>query len=298
MDKDKNTFLKGHLPAAFCVFVWGTTFISTKLLLKSFSAYEINIYRVILAYIALWAIKPKFLKFTSVKNELMYFGAAVSGIAVYQVLENLALSFSYASTTGIIIASAPIFTAIAARIFLKEAKLTVRFFIGFVVAMSGIAIANLGGQKIGFDYRGILFGLLAVMLWGMYAVFGKHAQKTGDIVLVTRRYFFYSIIIMIPIYFIFDCRFGFERFKDISNLLNILYLALVASAGCFVCWNMAIKHLGAIRSGIYIYIIPIVTVIFSAIILKEKITWMTCLGMALAIGGVVISARKGDKNDQ
>lgn len=37
----KNNTLQGHLAAFLTIFIWGTTFISTKVLLKSFGPIEI-----------------------------------------------------------------------------------------------------------------------------------------------------------------------------------------------------------------------------------------------------------------
>ena len=39
--KMKQSDMKGHLAAFVTIFIWGTTFISTKVLLKSFSPIEI-----------------------------------------------------------------------------------------------------------------------------------------------------------------------------------------------------------------------------------------------------------------
>ena len=62
---------------------------------------------------------------------------------------------------------------------------------------------------------------------------------------------------------------GSEQFADMTYLLNILYLGLGASALCFVTWNLAVKTLGAVKTSVYIYMVPIITVVTSALILNE-----------------------------
>ena len=73
--------------------------------------------------------------------------------------------------------------------------------------------------------------------------------------------------------FMFDFKFGSERFSNGVYLFNILFLGLGASALCFVTWNYAVKILGAVRTSVYIYLIPVITVIVSAIILNDIITF-------------------------
>lgn len=76
------------------------------------------------------------------------------------------------------------------------------------------------------------------------------------------------------------------------NLLNILYLGAGASALCFVTWNFSVKKLGAVKTSIYIYLVPVITVIASALILHEQITVMSALGVLLTLVGLGISEMK------
>lgn len=50
--------------------------------------------------------------------------------------------------------------------------------------------------------------------------------------------------------------------------------------------------LGAIKTSVYIYVVPVVTVITSAIVLKEPVTIMTVIGTALTLIGLLLSERK------
>ena len=49
----ENHTLQGHLLGAFTVLVWGTTFVSTKVLLRAFTPLEIMIARFALGFLAL-----------------------------------------------------------------------------------------------------------------------------------------------------------------------------------------------------------------------------------------------------
>lgn len=50
--------MTGHLAAAVTIFIWGTTFISTKVLLVSFTPLEILFFRFFIGYAALWIAAP------------------------------------------------------------------------------------------------------------------------------------------------------------------------------------------------------------------------------------------------
>lgn len=90
------------------------------------------------------------------------------------------------------------------------------------------------------------------------------------------------------------------RFTDMKNLFNILYLGIEASALCFVTWNYAVKVLGAVKTSIYIYMIPVITIITSMLVLKEKVTFLSIAGTILAVVGLFLSEynRTGSKKDE
>ena len=82
---------------------------------------------------------------------------------------------------------------------------------------------------------------------------------------------------------------GLERFANATHLLNILYLGLGASALCFVTWNLAVKVLGAVKTSVYIYMVPVITVVTSVLALKEPVTWVSIMGTVLAVAGLFLS---------
>jgi len=89
--------------------------------------------------------------------------------------------------------------------------------------------------------------------------------------------------------------FDFYRFTDVYNILNILFLGIVASGLCFVFWNKACAQLGAVKVSLGIYLIPVVTIVFAFFALDEKISLMGAIGTVFAIAGVFISGLKKQK---
>ena len=281
----------GHLAALLTILIWGTTFISTKILLTDFQPVEILFFRFVMGFAALLLIFPRSLGKTSLRQELTFAAAGLTGICLYYLLENIALTCTSASNVGVIVPAAPFFTGIMTHIFLKEEeKLRGSFFLGFLVAMAGICLISFNGTKLSLNPMGDLLSLLAALVWSFYSVLTKKISGYGySTVLTTRRTFFYGILFMLPTLFFFDFHLELSRFAAPLNLANIFYLGLGASALCFVTWNYAVKLLGTVKTSVYIYIVPVITVVTSAIILHEKITPLSALGTALTIAGLFLS---------
>ena len=285
----------GHLAALFTIIIWGTTFISTKVLLVDFKPVEILFFRFVMGFVALLFVCPHRMKGVNRKQEMTFVLAGMCGICLYYLLENIALTYTMASNVGVIISAAPFFTAILSRLFLKsEGKLRANFFIGFVVAMAGVALISFNGSKLELNPMGDLLAVLAAFVWACYSILTRKISSFGyPVILTTRRTFFYGILFMAPALFLFDFEVRLERFADMTYLLNILYLGLGASALCFVTWNLAVKVLGAVRTSVYIYMVPVITVVTSVLILKEPVTWVSIMGTVLAVAGLFLSEYNG-----
>lgn len=287
----KNKQTAGHLSALITVAIWGTTFISTKILLEAFQPVEILFLRFVIGFAALWLVSPRRLKGLSVKQELTFAAAGLSGICLYYLLENVALTYTLASNVGVIVSVVPFFTAIVSRFLLKdEEKLKPSFFIGFLFAMAGICMISFSGSSVRLNPVGDLLALAAAAVWAFYAVFSKKISSYGyPSVQTTRHCFFYGILFMLPALFLFDFHPDFFRLARPVYLGNLLFLALGASAICYVTWNFSVKVLGALKTSVYIYLGPVITVAASVLILHERLTLTTVTGMALTLAGLAVS---------
>lgn len=281
----------GHICALITILIWGTTFISTKVLLADFQPVEILFFRFVLGLLALFLACPRRLKGTNFRQEGTFVLAGLCGVCLYYLLENIALTYTLASNVGVIISVAPFFTAVLSRIFLKEeGKMGAGFFLGFGVAMAGICLLSFGGSRLEINPAGDLLALVAAFVWACYSVLTKKISGFGyPTILTTRRTFFYGIVFMIPALFFFDFRWDLSRFLQPVYAFNILFLGFGASALCFVTWNIAVKRLGAVKTSVYIYIDPVITVVTSVLILHERITVTSALGTVLTVAGLFLS---------
>ncbi len=291
---NKQNHLYGHLAAGFSIFVWGTTFISTKVLLEAFTPLEILFFRFFIGYAALWLACPRLLRMKSKKQEALFAAAGICGVTLYFLMENFALTITLAANVSVIIAVAPFFTALFDWLFLKGEKPGPRFLAGFLTAIIGISLISFqrsAGMRI--NPKGDLLALAAAVTWAAYSVITKKIGEYGHgTVETTRRIFFYGLLFMIPALAILPFRLGFYRLADTKNLLNILFLGLGASALCFATWNFAVKELGSVKTSVYIYAVPVITVISSMLLLNERISFQSACGIALTLSGLMISESK------
>lgn len=289
---------KGHLLALFTICVWGTTFIATKVLLKAFTPIEILFMRFLIGYFLLLLMNRQGLSVSNKKQELYFIGAGLTGVTFYFLLENIALTYTYASNVGIIIATAPFFTAILGRMFLKEEKLKTGFFVGFLTSITGIILISIHrSSAFSLNPKGDILAFLAAFVWACYSVLVKKIGSFGiSTIQSTRHIFFYGILFMIIPVFLMGFEWKLERFSNPIYLGNMLFLGVGASALCFVTWNLAVKLLGAVRTAVYLYLSPVVTILASAIILGEKITVISVIGAGLVFAGLLLSDKGKGKN--
>ncbi len=307
MKNEKTTRAFSIALASITIFIWGITFISTKYLLRSFSALEILFFRFITAYISLWIINPHVLHLRHKSENFLYALAGLSGIVLYQFTENAAISYTQASNVSIIVSICPLFTAIISQIFLKEKHIGLFFILGFVLALTGVALISFNGTaEFSVSPKGDLLALCSGICWGFYSLFVSLINRLSyDTVCSTRRIFFFALIFMIPLcilcsmfgaegspfFFTFNVQTNIQRLFSLQNAANILFLGTGASALCFVMWNKSCAILGTVKVSAGIYLIPVVTIIFAGIFLKEHLSPMGIAGCVLTISGLFISEK-------
>ncbi|WP_408892251.1 DMT family transporter [Paenibacillus taichungensis] len=295
----QNKISTGHPLALLTILIWGTTFISTKVLLIDFTPVEILFFRFVIGYVVLFLIYPRLMRITSLREEMLFIGAGLCGVTLYFLIENIALVYTLASNVGVIVSIAPFFTAVLAHFFLDGERLHKRFIVGFTIALSGIILIGFNGSFIlQLNPLGDLLAFVAPAVWAVYSIL---MRKIGELpyhtIGATRKVFFYGLLFMLPALFLFEFHFDLGRFANMANLSNFLFLGLGASALCFVTWNRAVSLLGAVKTSVYIYLVPVITVVASALILHERITWITLLGALLTLLGSFISEKKVQRKD-
>ena len=290
----RQTAWTGHGAALLTILIWGTTFISTKVLLTSFQPVEILFLRFVLGFLALCLIYPRRLRLGERRQELWFAAAGLCGVTLYYLLENIALTYTLASNVGVLVSVSPVFTALLSHFLLRREKLRPAFFAGLAVALAGVVLLSYNGSAVlKLDPRGDVLALLAAAIWSAYSLITRHISSFGyPVVQTTRRIFAYGLVFMLPALLIFGFRPSLEAVLEPVNLLNLVYLGLGACALCFVTWNFAVGKLGAVKTSTYIYLVPVVTLVTSALVLGEPVTPLSAVGAALTVAGLALSEHK------
>ncbi len=291
MDKKQA---KGHLAAFVTCAVWGTTFISTKVLLLDFSPIEILFLRFVLGLAGLWLLRPARFRVKEKKQEVMFALAGLTGVCLFYVTEYVALLYTSASNVSVLVSLSPFATALLSQVFWKEEKLQPRFFLGCGTALIGVCLLCFSGEDgMRMNLAGDLLALISALCWAVYAVLSKKISSYGyDEIQVTKRTFIYGILFLIPSLFFTDISGDMSRFLSPAAAGNLIYLGLGASALCFVLWNRAVQGLGPTKTSVYIYLMPVVTIAASALFLQEALTAATLVGTGLILTGLFLSEGK------
>ena len=281
--------------ALVVVFIWGETFISTKVLITSgLMPADIFIYRFSLAYVCLWAFCPKQLWCDSWKDELVMVLLGIFGGSLYFLSENTALKFSTASNVSILVCSAPLLTALLISLFYKDERMNARQVLGSMIAFAGMALVVMNGSHVlNLNPLGDLLAVGAALTWGFYSLFMKNVSDKYGVRFTTRKVFGYGLLTMLP-YFLFVSPLNTDPaiLSQPAVWGNLVYLGLIASLLCFLTWNWCLPRLGTVRTTNLIYSQPFFTMLIAYVVLGERITWMAVIGTIILIGGMMMAVKR------
>jgi len=185
------------------------------------------------------------------------------------------------------------------RAFYKERTFTPTFVAGCLMALAGAVVVTLETSG-AMDFRpaGDLMALGGALSWAFYSVLNRKVGAEGypEIALI-RRTFFWGIVWMLPILPFTEFRIGAERFLRPDNLLCFAHLVLFCSMFCYILWNMAVRNLGILTTGLYIYAGPAMAVLISVVILHEPMTAVSAAGILLILAGSLFAGKKRSEEE-
>lgn len=283
-----------HLMAIVTVAIWGTTFVSTKILIQhGLTPSEIFFYRFALAYLCMWSISYKKLFANNIKDEWLLLLAGLCGGTIYFITENTALGITLASNVSLIVCTSPILTTFLSFLFKRKELFTRHLLYGSLMALLGVGLVVFNGSFIlKINPLGDILSLTAALMWAFYCLILKQLDSHYSIVFITRKVFYYGVLTILPMFLFRPIHWDNALVRQPIVFGNLLFLGIVASMLCFIAWNACVKELGAVKSTNYIYIVPLVTLLTSAVIIDEKITWIAIAGCILILCGVYLAERK------
>lgn len=112
---------------------------------------------------------------------------------------------------------------------------------------------------------------------------------------ITRKTFFYGVITALPFLAIEPELEPLSVIMRPAVLGNLLFLGLFASLAAYFLWAQSIKSMGVMKASNYLYVSPIVTLVMSAVVLDEHVTWIGYTGCAIIMIGVILSEKLSGK---
>ena len=292
--KEKILQVKWHLIAILTVGIWGTTFISTKVLIgNGLTPQEIFLLRFLMAYVGIWLISPHKLVADHWKDEGWLLLGGLTGGSLYFLTENTALGITQTTNVAFIVCSTPLLTTLLTRLFFPQEKGGRWLLPGSLVALLGVGLLVFNGNFVlKLSPVGDLLSLAASLLWAFYSLIILKLKGRYSTVFITRKIFFYGLLTILPVFLFQPWDFPLEGLLVPAVWGNLLFLGLLASLICFVVWNLGLKNLGTLSSSNYLYLNPLFTTIASLLFLDERFTWMSLIGALFVLSGVYISGKK------
>ncbi|MCM1004679.1 MAG: DMT family transporter [Prevotella sp.] len=293
-----NTSLKllAHIGAIVTISCWGTSFVSTKVLMENggFTPVEMFVYRFAVAYLLLLLLTcNKSLMSHNWKDELCFVACGVCAGSLYFITENFALRNTTASNVSLLASISPIFTTLLCGVFYKM-KINGGVIIGSVIAFVGVGFVVFSGSADGLEIHpiGDTLALSAALSWGLYSIVVKRLIPIYNSFFITRKLFLYGVLTGLPVLFMQTEPYHLAELIDFGHpeyILNFAFLVIMCSVVSYLIWNETMKILGSVTANNYLYGQPIVTMIIGVSALGEPLTVLGCVGCVLIIGGLIVS---------
>lgn len=295
LDKISSSGLKlggdfiAHLAALATVGMWGYSFVSSKVLLENgLGPVHIYVCRFIIAYLLILLISHKRFWASSFREELMFMLCGLLAGSVYFIAENTALEYTLTTNVSLLTSLSPLIIAILAGLVYKTEKLGIGTWIGSAIALTGVACVVFNSSaSLQINPLGDFLAIAGATSWAFYSLILRQLNAHYDVWFISRKTFFYGLITSVPL-LIFE-----QNSAPLAEVLprpevygNLLFLGLGASTIAYVLWAVSVKKLGPVKANNYIYLQPIVTLVVSAVVLSEPVTFIGVLGIALILGGL------------
>ncbi len=286
---------KQYIYAGISIFLWSTTATVTKLLLSTINSMQILLVSSFFASIFLLTVNIlkgnlKELKNYKAKDYIQITGIGLLGTFLYNMFLYLGINKMQASQAFIINYLWPIMTIIFACIILKE-KLTFRKIFAVFLSFMGVIIVTSNGNLLNIQkdtLLGALYCILAAISYGLFSVLNK--QKNYNKFLSMMLYYFSSFIVSLTYTIISKGWFSFE----FTQSIGLIWIGVFTSAIAFTCWAIALEKVETAKISNLAYITPFLSLIWTGLILKDKISIYSVIGLFFIVLGIIIQLKDRD----
>ncbi len=221
------------------------------------------------------------------KRNVLVYAVVVSG--VYQFLFLLGISRTTSANTALIISTIPMWTALAARVFLLE-RLKLLAWFGLVVAFAGTLIVALQKPDLELGRQTLIGNLCivgAALGWAAGTVISRPLLKSISPMQLSA----WSAVIALPFHVAIAAPALGESVKQLANpavLAILLYSGVFSTGLALPMWSFGVRHAGAARASAFQNLVPVIAIASAWLVRGEAAGWIQVVGGGLIIGGLVI----------
>ncbi len=275
----------GYVELVSTSIIWGVTYVLLKYALSYLDPQQIAFSRFLVSSVffipLIFVIRERYSRREIVTLLIL----ALTGVLLYQLLFIWGESGLTAGNASFIVSLEPIFIAILG-VMIKEDKLTSRRLTGLIVATVGLIVLLRPTSITGDELLSAVLVLLSALSWGIFTVAGKGLLSKHNPMNVTGFVSVFGAIMLFP--FAFSGLQGLFSIRNLYLILSLLFMGFFATFLGYYLWFDGLKKVSPIRAGTTLYITPFVTVITASYIISEPIEFITLLGGALIIIGLII----------
>lgn len=291
---------KSDATLVLAVLIWGLNFPILKAALAVMHPHVINVFRFtistgVLAVIYLYWQRGRETSFWHPVQALGWkiIALGLLGTVLYQFFFIIGVNSTAAGTAALIMASAPVWTAVLGALFRTE-LLRPLAWVGLAGSLLGTAVVVIGGSSAINLAPGALFGNLmmlgAALFWGMYTAFTRPALRVVSPIGLS----FFSLVAGLPVLIAIGIPFfnTVEWHKiDLWVWLAIIYSGGLSTGIAIALWNAAVHAVGPSHTAAYNNLVPFAALFASYLILGEPVTWIQVVGGATIVAGLVVMRR-------
>ena len=217
------------------------------------------------------------------------------GVAMFQTFVYTGLSATPVLNALLVIAATPAILLIWTSL-IDRAAPTGAQMAGIGLSMAGAALmiaqGDLGALARLELYWGDLWIAGAAAAWSAYTLLLRRAPPDLDAWTSLSFSMIAGWALMIP-FALWSYAEGPPPLGDWGVWARILYIALFASILAFVLWGYGVRHVGPVRAGQFINLMPVFGGALAVALLGEVLRPYHLAGAALAFGGVWLVNRRG-----
>lgn len=284
---------KSFILAGVSILLWSTMATVSKLLLGSMSGMQVLCVSSLFASVFLFVLgicngKVSAMRHLCTKDYLKMTVAGLPGTFLYYMFYYIGAARLPASQAFIINYLWPIMSVVFACILLKE-KLTIRKIIAIAMSFLGV-ITVAGGELASFNLQtlfGMLFCIGAAVSYGLFTALNQkwHYDKFVSLMLSFVGAFGLSLIINLAM--------GTDMSIGTFEALGLGWNGLTVMAIATVTWALALDSGKTAKVSNLAYITPFLSLVWTAIFLKEPINPWSVLGLAIIVLGIFVQLKDG-----